>query len=254
MMTETVDQGLPEFADGESVATGEATTPEPEQGEETASGFEERIRVLTHKNRQYEQQISSLAESLRQLSQVKEQQQQQQPAGPPKPEDFSDPDSYLRAAVDYRVNERMAMESQRQQTNLQMQSIAQQWNKQLLEARAKYADFDAVVGPTPLSQAMGMAIQQSPVGGDVAYYLGQNPSEAARIATLDPLSQVREIGKLESTVGEPKRQGSKAPSPLKAVKPQSTSVRDLSKMSMDEFAAYMDEKEAAERKVHRKLL
>ena len=52
---------------------------------------------------------------------------------------------------------------------------------------------------------------------DIAYHLGSHPKEAQRIAALSPLSQIREIGKLEAKLlAEPAKPKapSKAPAPI----------------------------------------
>jgi hypothetical protein len=48
---------------------------------------------------------------------------------------------------------------------------------------------------------MAEAITESSVGPQVAYELGKNPAEAARIASLPPMRQIAEIGQLEARLG-----------------------------------------------------
>jgi hypothetical protein len=89
-------------------------------------------------------------------------------------------------------------------------------------ARDKYPDYDTVVGNQnlPITVVMADAIRMSDVGPDVAYHLGQNLQEAARIAKLPPLLQVKEIGKLEVKLASapPAREVSSAPPPIRPLR------------------------------------
>jgi hypothetical protein len=77
--------------------------------------------------------------------------------------------------------------------------IVERWNKSLEGAREKYEDFDAVVGTSlQIPQIAFNAIVDSPVGSDVAYYLGQHPEIAQGLAKLSPLGVVRTIGRIEA--------------------------------------------------------
>src|SRR6516165_7287432 len=53
----------------------------------------------------------------------------------------------------------------------------------------------------PVTPVMADAITESNLGPQVSYWLGQNPHEAARIASLPPIRQVAEIGQLEARIG-----------------------------------------------------
>jgi hypothetical protein len=53
----------------------------------------------------------------------------------------------------------------------------------------------------PVTPVMADAITDSNLGTQVSYWLGQNPHEAARIASLPPIRQVAEIGQLEARIG-----------------------------------------------------
>jgi hypothetical protein len=64
---------------------------------------------------------------------------------------------------------------------------------------------------------MAETIQASDIGPDIAYYLGSNPKEAARIAALkSPILQAKEIGKIEAKMAsEPVlRKTTSAPPPI----------------------------------------
>jgi len=89
------------------------------------------------------------------------------------------------------------------------------------EARAKYDDFEQVAynPKLPITNVMAETIQSSDVGPELAYYLGSNPKEADRISRMTPLSQAKEIGKIEAKLvsSPPVRKTTSAPSPISPV-------------------------------------
>lgn len=90
-------------------------------------------------------------------------------------------------------------ESLRQQQAVQQTTVVENWNKSLEGARAKYEDFDTVVGSDlKIPQVAFNAIVDSPVGPDVAYFLGQHPDIATGLAKLSPVACVRAIGRIEA--------------------------------------------------------
>lgn len=93
---------------------------------------------------------------------------------------------------------------------------------------------------------MAAAIQSSDDGPAVAYHLAKNPTEARRIASLPPIAQVRELGRLEAQLVKPAdpqptpRQHSNAPAPFPqvrggqgrfAIDPEKSSFEDFEKMA-----------------------
>lgn len=97
-------------------------------------------------------------------------------------------------------------------------------------ARDKYADYDEVIGnpELPITSFMADVILVSETGPEIAYFLGKNPKEAARISKLAPIAQVKEIGKLEAKLlADPPKKPSSAPAPIKPVTARSgTNVID----------------------------
>jgi hypothetical protein len=67
--------------------------------------------------------------------------------------------------------------------------------------RQSHADFDEVIQQDiPLSAPMEDAIVHSPVGEELAYYLGTHPDEAIRIKDLPPGRALVEMGILQATI------------------------------------------------------
>ena len=96
------------------------------------------------------------------------------------------------------------------------------------EARAKYDDFEQVAynPKLPITNVMAETIQSSDVGPELAYYLGSNPKEADRISRMTPLSQAKEIGKIEAKLvsSPPVKRTTSAPPPISLVTARSNGV------------------------------
>ncbi|MDE0590425.1 hypothetical protein OU789_10850 [Halocynthiibacter sp. C4] len=171
---------------------------------------------------------------------------------PPKEADFQDYNEYLMATAAWQAgnqfDQRQKAEIQRevqasneraQQLQAQAKAEAREnWEAQATEAKARYADFDAVVSAPDvmITNEMAQIIATSDVGADVAYHLGTNKALAAQIASLDPIEQAREIGRLEASISTPKpRTQSNAPEPISTVKAKATATKDPEKMSPAEY-------------------
>lgn len=83
--------------------------------------------------------------------------------------------------------------------------IEKTWDdRQVAFAADKPDFFDKVAAnDLPISPPMAIAIKTSESGPAVAYHLATNPDEARRLAALDPIAQVREIGRLEAKLELP---------------------------------------------------
>lgn len=117
-----------------------------------------------------------------------------------------------------------------------------------LERVAKFAeskpDYDRVVNNPALkiSPVMAEVIGESELGPEVAYHLGSNPSEAARIASLPHARQAAEIGRLEAKLAQPAAK----PQPRTPPPPPPQTVNGLSSglnkapedMTMAEYIAW----------------
>jgi hypothetical protein len=89
------------------------------------------------------------------------------------------------------------------------------------EARVKYDDFEQVAynPKLPITNVMAETIQSSDIGPELAYYLGSNPKDAERISRMTPLSQAKEIGKIEAKLAAepPVKRTTSAPAPISPV-------------------------------------
>jgi hypothetical protein len=94
------------------------------------------------------------------------------------------------------------------------------------EARNKYDDFEQVAynPKLPITNVMAETIQSSDIGPELAYYLGSNPKEADRISRMTPLSQAKEIGRIEAKLAAepPMKKTTSAPAPISPVTARSS--------------------------------
>lgn len=144
----------------------------------------------------------------------------------PKYEDFSNPDDYIAERSGYaarRANledeaERARQEAGHAQRNAE--SAKSEARMDLIkEGQEAHPDFVDVVGKIPLTEQTLGAAMEADNSTDVLYFLGKNPTEAARIASMSPVGQAVEIGRISTTLAtpKPKRQTS-APPPVKPLR------------------------------------
>jgi hypothetical protein len=108
----------------------------------------------------------------------------------------------------------------------QQSQVLDSYHEREEEARGKYDDFEQVAYNPKLTitNVMAEAIQSSDIGPELAYYLGSNPKDADRISRLAPLSQAKEIGKIEAKLATdpPMRKTTSAPAPISPVNARSS--------------------------------
>lgn len=91
------------------------------------------------------------------------------------------------------------------------------------------------------------AVTELPNGHEVFHALGRNLDEADRILSLPPVKMAMELSRMSEKVGKkPAPVVSKAPAPVTRVEGMARAEKDLSKVSMEEYAR-IREKQIAER-------
>lgn len=169
----------------------------------------------------------------------------------PKQEDFTDYAAYLEARAEWKAQTaaRQLIDQERQNFQRSQQQRSKQatqaayWEK-VEAARDKYDDFDDVAfdDSVPITDPMADAIQTAENGPDINYYLGTHPDEARKISRMDPVSQVRAIGRLEQKLLTPSpKKTTSAPKPVKPLGGTAgggVGSNDPSKMSMEEYVKW----------------
>ena len=183
------------------------------------SRFERRL------DRAYRQRAEAQAEAkfYREREQAREQAAREQSPSGLKIEDFDyDPQKFAEAV---RKQERETAErevKQRQETERRTvaeRALSETWTKHVITGEDKYEDFHEVVGELKPNSPWTIAVMGAENAADVAYYLGTHLDETQKIIALDPISQIRAIGRLEAKLlAEPaKKKVTAAPAPIKPV-------------------------------------
>ncbi|HEU4709722.1 MAG TPA: hypothetical protein VFS17_10450, partial [Methylophilaceae bacterium] len=225
--SEAVDNNEPVSVDSEQAATeqveksDDSATSIEDHGDDTAAhdegkprkGVQKRIDELTRQRSEAERLAAEtsqrLSEALKVIEKLtgdsaKEAQQRQQEADPKPTRDmYDDPDDYTAELAAWSGRQAVKAYQAEQQTRsaqATVEEVHQQrinaWNEGKSKAIEKYPDYVEVAESpdVPISQAVGMAIINAPNQHDVAYWLGKNKAEAARISALPPLQAAIEIG------------------------------------------------------------
>lgn len=134
-----------------------------------------------------------------------------------------DPEKYAAAKAEFAKTQAAKELELKQRTEAQKianQKLISGWEDRVAKGEDKYDDWQEKVGDIQPTFPFVAAFMEAENGEDIAYYLGSHPKEAQRLAELPPLSQVREIGKLEAKLlskAEAPKAPSKAPAPINPV-------------------------------------
>jgi len=140
------------------------------------------------------------------------------------PTDFSSNEEYVEALAERKAEQLIAHREQAREQD----AVLEAYHDKEEEARGRYDDFEQVAynPKLPITDVMAQAIQGSDIGPDIAYHLGSNPKEAARIAKLSPVLQAKEIGKIEVnlTTNPSVKKTSSAPAPIAPISARTSSA------------------------------
>lgn len=241
----------------EESATSTTETPGQPTEEKAPRGVGKKIAELTKQRAEAEarakQAEDNLAAALALRKQAEPVVEDPEPVKPSK-ETFSDPDAYDTALLAYadekaahtarkQVKEMLAENEQKVQ-QAQTEEIERRTIETYLArvetAKTKYPDF-AEVGYSPdvlVSPVVKKALEMSPEGPDIQYYLGKNPQEAKRIIQLPFTDQLIELGKISAKLDSPKPPISNASPPIKPLKTGATVIaKTPDEESMEEYAS-----------------
>lgn len=150
--------------------------------------------------------------------------------------------SFQRKWYDWRRNEDKKVET--------AQERARKFEERESAFRADHPDYDSVArNPAlPITPQVAEVILETDDPPAIAYYLGQNPQEAAAIAQMTPHQIGRAIGRIEAKLSapipatDPQRQPepktiSKAPAPVTNLSGSPAVHKSLADMSMREYDA-----------------
>jgi len=242
--TEEVVQSEPSGEDEAKVT--EEKKPNPKLERRFSQITKERESAREEARRERE-----LRESLE--AQLKELQTKGQPTAEPKvetepkPEQFTDMYEYQQALIDYRVDQRLMEEKQKEanaRAEAERQQVINTWAKRVEAAKAEIPDFEDMVGSADVavSNEVRDAIFESDVGPRVLYHLAENPDIAEKLNGMTVTAALRMIGKLEAQFETEKKTEelkpvatkSKAPAPINPLR-SSANGRDVNLTSDGQF-------------------
>lgn len=146
---------------------------------------------LTRKLMKAEAEAAVLRAENERLKQPTQQPSPQQPNGEPRLDQFQDYESYMRSLIRW--------ENQQEAIKRDNQAKVQTYRQKQEAARQRYADYDDVINDYdgPISPSVEQAVVESDFGGDLSYYLGNNPDVIDRLNAMSPVQVGREIAKIE---------------------------------------------------------
>jgi len=246
----------------------DATDEQEQEGEEVEQQEEkprkktaqDRINELTwqreeekrqrEEERQRADRLEQMVQELVNKNKPQEPEQVKYPETPPVPPDryqYDDDEQYSQAMQQYQQGLALFVQGQnrRAQEELlnnvtkhrQQQTVEDFINETVTEGKAKYDDFDRV-GFIPRGMEGVFAQAANPV--DIAYKLGTDRAERARILSLPPQQIVFEIAKMDAQFSAPQqKKTTEAPPPVKPVGGKESASNDWlndPNISPEEFA------------------
>lgn len=241
----TTSESAPE-AKVEETTTQADNLPKPDKSQ---SKFDKRIAQLNRKIGEQQARADYLQQQL-EAAQPKP----QEPSDGLRLEDFDfDVEKYAEAKAKKAEESALKRYQEEQQTQTIKQAetqLVKSWESKASKADSKYDDFDEVVGELTPTSPLNIAIMQAENGDEIAYFLGKNMDEARRIAALDPIAAVREIGRLEAKLlAEPpkNKEPSKAPAPIVPLSGKASSIDSMPSDS-DDIKTWMSKERARQNK------
>lgn len=193
------------------VATGEeAATPaetQDDQVEKHRKGLEAAAVAERQKRQAAEQRAQALEAELAKFTKPVE---QPKPLTRPQRDEFQTQEDYEDALLEFGDRRRELIDQQKQaqrEQDSQAQEFQRTADQTVAKGREKYRDFDTVINDG-LGPFLNPVLQQALVlggGHEVAYWLGKNPTEAARVSQLPPMQMILEIGRIEAKMTLPEK-------------------------------------------------
>ena len=163
----------------------------------------------------------------------------------PMPEQFSDMYEYAKALTDYRVEQRLTEEKQKEvqaKVAAEHAKLIDTWGQRVKAAKAEMPDFDDMINSTDVtvSNEVRDAIFESEVGPRILYHLAENPDFAVKLQGMTLTAALKAIGKLEGQYEKTEPQTktvvgkSKAPAPINPIR-SAANGRDVNLTSDGQF-------------------
>jgi hypothetical protein len=223
---QAVETAAPEASPEQSEEQEGEAAPAEQKGEaaKVPDGVQQRINEITRKRREAERRADNAERKLKEFQSRDTSQ-------------MSFEDESAHRTLDLMRREQIDTDREAAQ-----ELAAEAYQARVEIAVQDYPDYHAVTSNPSLqiTPAMAEVIYDSDLGPALAYHLGKNPAEAAKIAQLNPASQAAALGRLEARISAPKPTPKPSPKPVNPVGGKSTAsaAKDPSKMTMAEYAAW----------------
>lgn len=229
--------------------------PKPEKKKLTFEERQAQIAKQIREKHEIQRQLDAEREQLRKEREELENLRKQyipQEDLPPDPNKYQDdPARYVEDLTDWKANQKIKVkETKSKESQLareeqeRSQKLAKDWELKTQVKLQKDPSFSeredlvVMVLQNNPNKAMYESIMESDLNVDLVDYLGANPEECLRIASLRGTRASVEIGKIEEKIqGRKSQPVTKAPAPINTVRSTGANgVRDITKI--DDFAEY----------------
>ena len=236
----------------EDQTTDETKAAEP--GEPQGAAYQKLRQRAQEAEDRLKRAEEQMARSTFELEQIRRQQPASTVAKKPDISDFPDLDAYEKASQDW-FKQQAKIEAS---LEVRRENTERQYRERVTEAMKKYPDYSQAISNLsfPITEGFSEAIEvikNTDNGTDIAYYLGKNVSEAYRIASMPRKMAAYEIGRLAEKIGKTV-QSPRIKTHTDAPNPPSTlatgdveSGKDISRMTTEEYALYMNQLERKEK-------
>ncbi len=172
------------------------------------------------------------------------------PDARPNRDQFQSDEHYQEALVDWKVDQKLKVQEQKQSAQRQASEKSQSWNTKQASAREEIPDYSEVVDASelPVAGHVGELLMEHEHGAKVVYDLAKNPELLDKLNEMSPARAAFEIAKMAAKhdkpatppVPSPKPAAvSKAPPPPKAnVGAGRSTAPSLDEMSHDEYREF----------------
>jgi hypothetical protein len=178
----------------------EEDTDDDESEEEPAGpkrpgSRQRRIDRLTRENEEFKRRLAEIE----QRDKPPPKEKAAAAEGEPQLEQFETLQDYQRALAEYFFEQ--AREKDRKAAAVA--KVQEAWDGKEKAARKAHSDYDDVIDSFKVPEGPGVmaarhAMLEDPHGAEILYYLGKRQKDVQRIAALDPINAVREIGRLSA--------------------------------------------------------
>ena len=158
------------------------------------------------------------------------------PGGPkPKLDDYENYEDFTEAMTDWKMKGYHA-EQQKQEAKRRQEEARRNWDDQISAASAKDPQF---LEKGYIPEGLVPALEGSDRLVDFAYYFGENPKEAQRLMTMNPVAAAREIGRMEAEFkAPPKKTSTTAIRTTKPITGTGVSTKSPDDMTMEEYSEW----------------